>query len=175
MFALYKQYKKEINDKSKQFRRRPVADVSQFYKCCEYAEALAYEHPATTEFKMKKLQEAWKKLGNPPADKKLELNERFKQACEKVSEYGHLYASILRRFPNFDDKPEIEKYKIQISHMRFLLGRDHEEYKKIQIENGGFGKITDKMILSKMNMLKRRVYMKGVVLKELEKELQEIT
>lgn len=175
LFTEYKAIKKEINEKSKAFKRRPKADISQWYKCCEYAEALAFDHPATTEFKLKKLQEAWKKLGTPPSIKKVELQERFKQACEKVNEYGHLYASILRRFPNFDDKPEIEKYKIQISQMRYLLGRDQEEYKKIQSESGGFGKIVDKAVLSKLNMLKRRVFMKGVVLKELERELQEIT
>lgn len=175
LFVEYKAIKKEINEKSKAFKRRPKADISQWYKCCEYAEALAFDHPATTEFKLKKLQEAWKKLGAPPTPRKVELQERFKQACEKVNEYGHLYASILRRFPNFDEKPEVEKYKIQISQMRYLLSRDQEEYRKVQVENGGFGRVTDKAMLSKINMLKRRVYMKGVVLKELERELQEIT
>ncbi len=180
-FDEYKRIKKDIQEKSKSFRKpRPKADLNSWIRLCEQAEALLDEHPAQTEFKLKKLQESWKKLGLLPTFKKDELIERFKSACEKVNEYGHLYASILRRFPNFDEKPIIERYKIQISQMRYLLGRDQEEFKKLQQLAGSFSvsssdDTADKMAVSKMQMLKRRTNMKQNVLKELEKALQDIT
>lgn len=180
-FDEYKRIKRDIQEKSKAFRRpRPKADLNSWIRLCEQVEALIDEHPAQTEFKLKRIQESWKKLGLLPTFKKDELLERFKSACEKVNEYGHLYASILRRFPNFDEKPAVERYKIQISQMRYLLGRDQEEFKKLQQLAGSFSvsssdDTADKMAVSKMQMLKRRTIMKQTVLRELEKALQDIT
>ena len=181
IFQEYKALKKEIAAKLRTIKKaKPKVDLTSWIKICEEIEALVKQHPATTELKLRNLQQAWKKLGNIPHPKKEELVERYKTACEKVNEYGHLYASILRRFPNFDEKPIVERYKIQISQMRYLLSRDEEELRKtqatIQNHNAQYGtsRDIDKEILSRYNMLKRRVAMKQQVLKELERSLQEI-
>ncbi|MFQ3577175.1 MAG: DUF349 domain-containing protein [Cytophagales bacterium] len=182
VFEEYKSVKRDIATKLRTMRRpKPRVDLRSWYHICEQIEALVKEHPATTEVKLRNLQEAWKKLGMLPNHKKEELIERFRVACEKVNEHGHLYASILRRFPNFDEKPLVERYKIQISQMRYLLSRDQEELRKTQatIQNHNAqsreGFELDKTILSRYNMLKRRVTMKQIVLREFEKSLQELT
>lgn len=182
VFDEYKEVKREIATRLRSMKRpRPRVDLRSWYLICEQIESLVKEHPATTEVKLRNLQEAWKKLGLVPNHKKEELVERFRAACEKVNEHGHLYASILRRFPNFDEKPLVERYKIQISQMRYLLSRDQEELRKTQatIQNHNAqsreGFELDKTILSRYNMLKRRVTMKQIVLREFEKSLQELT
>ncbi len=155
---------------------RPPGDVTPWLELIVKAESLVEKYHEDAGAVIKFLQDKWKKAGYLPNDKKDELINRFRLACDRALEKNHLIGSILRRYADFMQKPQKDQLKIQISQMRYLLKRDQDESEKVkeggeEYNSGGDNKFAN----SKLEMLQRRVHMKSQMLKEFEEQLNAIS
>lgn len=123
--------------------------------------------------KLKPLQEKWKNAGQ--VDKKLvnDLNNKFRNACDKVKEKEFLYRVARYRNKSFDEKPETEKTKIKIEILEEFIRKgeldlQNQEYKYSILTKEEKENTEGKNALFKLETQKRKLGVKKVMLAALK-------
>jgi hypothetical protein len=123
--------------------------------------------------KLKLLQEKWKNAGQ--VDKKLvnDINNKFRNACDRVQEKEFLYRVARYRNKSFDEKPETEKTKIKIEILEEFIRKGEldlqsQEYKYSILTEEEKQSKEGKSAFFKLETQKRKLGVKKVMLAALK-------
>lgn len=182
---LYKQFKKattmfytKYND-AKGIVLVPKVDprVEQQMKMADEAEQLSRQADifAAAE-RAKVLLNAWKEVRVPFKLQDKAVNERFRAACDKIFELSYLGRVLTRKYPAFELKSEAEQLRTKIREMDYLVKREKNDLLFALQDADGLdpNNDSDKQILNKINTQRRKIAMKETILRELQKNLEEV-
>jgi hypothetical protein len=180
MASLWERFKKVNNDffyRYKQYKAgatviRPL-NATELLKVkqeelCKKAESLIGNTSEEALNKAKELLVNWKKVTTNPKLIDKALARRFRLLCDRIFEEGYLIRLIKRKYPDYDDKPQLDQYKIKTSYMRELIRREEME---IKVEEN----VEEPMDSQKeynLNVRKRKLQVKKAMLQEFEEKLR---
>ena len=126
-FFRYKQFKAgvPVDEIKPLFQQENVRDRMDVL--CKQAEALIGLNTNEALEDGKKLLIAWKDLSKVYKRLDETFSNRFRNACDRIFEEGYLIKLVKRKYPDFDDKPKIDQFRIKTSFMRELLRKDEME------------------------------------------------
>lgn len=170
-FERYKRIKQIPNT------RRPDPKRQAQEKLCQEAESLL-DAPDINQAaeRGKQLLMEWKQIGVPFKMQDQQLAERFRIACDKIFEINYLMRVIKRRHFFFDKKPLQEQLEIKINAMANLIRKDRSELDTFEGNVDGMNMLNksqtmDKVVVSKLNVQKRKISVKEGLLEQFKEEL----
>lgn len=170
-FTRYKKYK-GFRDSYPELKSLEIRDQMQNKLADEAVVLVDYDQQPNTD-RAKQLLMEWKKISGIYRD--LERGEEFRNACDKVFELNYLSRVVLRKYPNFDSKPQLDKLRIKTSFMRELIRREENELSlnesKLSKVNKTRNLKTWKTMFNNLNIQKRKIKVKKQILEHLESEL----
>ncbi|MDN4164843.1 DUF349 domain-containing protein [Cytophagales bacterium LB-30] len=168
---VYSNYKRQLTAKAP----GSAEDVLSVKKdLLDKVRKLAERNDAGVVNEVKRLQEQWRSAGIAPRHLHESLNDEFFVACDFVTEQQFLHRLAYGKNKDFDTKPDAEKVKIKIRLIKDLLSRDErdleaftENMEKLNSDKSSF----DKLMHGKLNMQKRKVKVKQMILEALNLQL----
>jgi len=149
-------------------------------KICTEVESFLSKNEVPIEdaaIKTKDLMMKWRNVGIHPKMQNRDLQERFRNACDKIFETNYLVRVIKRKHPSFDDKPRADQLRIQIAVMNDLVRKDKMQLEQYEYEgrsmNSGNNRnlVMDKELQTKLNIQKRKISVKETLLDQYKQEL----
>jgi hypothetical protein len=102
------------------------------------------------------------------------MAERFRNACDKIFEMNYLLRVISYRHANLNEKPRLEQLKIMINQMDYMTKKEKGELEDFIAQAERDHQMQEKPIQSKINMQKRKISMKEMLLANFKTELDVI-
>ncbi len=171
-YKKFKSYKEEYPDLSAE----DIKNKLQFGMADE-AEALVNYDQAPDTDRAKELLMEWKKLSGTFRNLSRDHYERFRFACDKIFELNYLIRVVLRKYPDLETKPELDRLRIKTSFMRELIRRDEHE---MNLTEANLDKMNRKRrnnfkalkgLQNNLNIQKRKISVKKQILQKFESDL----
>ena len=124
----------------------------------------------------KVLLNQWKEIKLPPRTGDKSVAERFRAACDKIFELSYLARVLSRKYPALEIRNEEDQLTIKIREMEYLVKREKGDL-EIAIsdaQNMNADEETQRQVLGRINIQKRKIAMKEVILKEFQARLQKL-
>ncbi|MGD1842548.1 MAG: DUF349 domain-containing protein [Thermonemataceae bacterium] len=165
-FYRYKQYKSGASV-IKPFNPSEASKIRQ-ENLCKKAESLVGINTQEALGEAKSLLMQWKKTTSNPKYIDKALARRFRLVCDRIFEEGYLIRLIKHKYPDFDNKPPFQQYKIKTSYMRELIRREEQS-----IHLAETGKLPEeKQNKYNLSTQKRKLQVKKIMLYEFEEGLK---
>ncbi len=116
----------------------------------------------------------WKEISANIRNLDRNLAERFRNICDKIFEMNYLLRVISYRHPNLDDKPRLEQLKIMINQMDYMIKKEKSELDLLIRDVTMDGTIEDRPVQSKINVQKRKIHIKDILLSGFKAELDQL-
>ncbi|WP_448530432.1 DUF349 domain-containing protein [Raineya sp.] len=169
-FHRYKQFKEGVPvEQIKPLDPLEQARIVQ-EKLCKRAESLIGVNTEASVNEAKQLLVAWKNEVNNPRYLDKNLANRFRYACDRIFEESYLMKVVMRKYPDFYQKPKLDQFRIKTSFLRELIRKDEQEIniaessESYKPEHKSFNLATQK----------RKVQVKNIMLEEFDKELKKL-
>lgn len=169
-FYRYKQYKEGVPiDQIKPLDPMEQARIVQ-ERLCKKAEALIGINTEQSINEAKQLLVTWKNEVNNPKYLDKNLANRFRYACDRIFEENYLMKVVMRKYPDFYQKPKLDQFRIKTSFLRELIRKDEEEIRIAETTENY------KPAHKSFNLAtqKRKVQVKSIMLEEFERELKKL-
>ncbi len=124
----------------------------------------------------KVLLNQWKEIKLPPRTGDKMVAERFRAACDKIFELSYLARVLSRKYPALEIRTEEDQLVIKIREMEYLIKREKGDL-EIAINDAqsmNADEETQRQVLGRINIQKRKVAMKEVILKEFQTRLSKV-
>ena len=124
----------------------------------------------------KVLLNQWKEIKLPPRTGDKMVAERFRAACDKIFELSYLARVLSRKYPALEIRSEEDQLVIKIREMEYLVKREKGDL-EIAISDAqsmNADEETQRQVLGRINIQKRKIAMKEVILKEFQSRLSKI-
>lgn len=111
----------------------------------------------------------WKGIKVPPQLADKTVQERFRNACDKIFELSYLMKVLSRKYPNFDYLTEMQQHQVKYHEMDNIVNRSRSEL-NLLIDSSGMltGNFdADRITQNNLNTQKRKMAMKETILNEL--------
>jgi hypothetical protein len=181
MAKLWERFKKVNNDfffRYKQFKAGVEAEqIKSFDPALESkqkqealskkAESLVGVNTDASLEEAKNLLVGWKNSQINPKYLDRDFAQRFRLACDRIFEEGYLMKIVRRKYPDYEDKPKLDQFRIKNSFLRELIRKDEQE---IHLAEN-----TDYVPANKnfnLGTQKRKVEVKKLILKSFEDGLK---
>ena len=125
----------------------------------------------------KVLLNQWKEIKLPPRTGDKSVAERFRAACDKIFELSYLARVLSRKYPALEIRNEEDQLTIKIREMEYLVKREKGDL-DIAISDAqsmNADEETQRQVLGRINIQKRKIAMKEVILKEFQARLQKLS
>ncbi len=127
----------------------------------------------------KELLMDWKQLTSVFRGIDRDYANMFRFACDRIFEESYLMRVVKRKYPLFETKPQEDQLRIKTSFMRELIRRDEEdvnlgEDKLNRNQKRNMHPKALRTMQNNLNIQKRKIEVKKEVLKELQKELNDL-
>jgi hypothetical protein len=169
-FFRYKQYKEGVPvEQIKPLDPMEQARIIQ-EKLCKKAESLIGVNTDESNNQAKELLVSWKNEVTNPKYLDKNLANRFRYACDRIFEESYLMRVVYRKYPDFNQKPKLDQFRIKTSFLRELIRKDEQEIsiaestKEYKPEHKSFN----------LAIQKRKVQVKQIMLEEFDSELKKI-
>lgn len=116
----------------------------------------------------------WKDISANVRNLDRNLAERFRNICDKIFEMNYLLRVISYRHADLDSKPRIEQLKIMINQMDYMTKKEKSELDMFLREVSQDGTIEDRPVQSKINVQKRKIQIKEILLTSFKAELDSL-
>lgn len=116
----------------------------------------------------------WKEVSSQIKTIDRSMAERFRNACDKIFEMNYLLRVISYRHANLNEKPRLEQLKIMINQMDYMTKKEKGELEDFIAQAERDHQMQEKPIQSKINMQKRKISMKEMLLANFKTELDVI-
>ncbi len=173
-------YDKYNNAKGIQPKVRVDPRILEQQKLLVRAEELLKEKDVLAAAEQTKaLLSQWREIKIPfkLADK--ELSERFRTVCDRIFELSYLYRVIGRKYPAFDMKSREEQLLTLIREMEWLVKRERSdlEFAIEQMDSQAVTLTPDelKATQGRVNIQKRKVNMKDIILRDFRRQLENLS
>lgn len=177
--VFFERYKKAKGQSSNYVRRVDPKKLAQEKLCKEAEELLQSSDVMQASDRAKQLLMEWKNVGVNPKFQDRQLADRFRAACDKIFEMNYLMRVVKRKNFFFDKKPVADQLQIKISIMSDLIRKDKMELDTYEGNVDGMNMMNksqtmDKMVASKLNVQKRKISVKELLLNQFKAELAAI-
>jgi hypothetical protein len=124
----------------------------------------------------KQLLMEWKNIGLLPKQQDRQLSERFRAACDKIFELNYLMRVVKRKHFFFEKKSLADQLQIKVTIMSDLIRKDKMELDTYEGNVDGMNMMNksqtmDKLVVSKLNIQKRKISVKELLLNQFKAEL----
>lgn len=124
----------------------------------------------------KQLLMEWKNIGLLPKMQDRQLSDRFRAACDKIFELNYLMRVVKRKHFFFEKKSLADQLQIKITIMSDLIRKDKSELDMYENNVDGMNMMNksqtmDKMVVSKLNIQKRKISIKELLLNQFKSDL----
>jgi len=170
VFGAYKRQVKNTTSSS------PDAIIASKQELIRKVKELANRIDATVTDEVKKLQEEWKRSGMLPKGAGEDWNDKFFIACDFVTEQVFINRLAFGKNKEFTEKTPKEQLQIKVRLIRDLLARDEKD---LELFNDNYDKMRasqsfNKMLVGKLNMQRRKVKVKKMILEKVNGDLQKL-
>jgi hypothetical protein len=175
----FERYKKAKGQSGNYVKRVDPKKLAQEKICKEAEELLQSSDIIQASERAKQLLMEWKNVGVIPKYQDKQLADRFRAACDKIFEMNYLMRVVKRKNFFFDKKPIADQLQIKISIMSDLIRKDKMELDTYEGNVDGMNMMNksqtmDKMVVSKLNVQKRKISVKELLLNQFKAELAAI-
>jgi hypothetical protein len=177
--VFFERYKKAKGQSGTYVKRVDPKKLAQEKLCKEAEELLQSADINQASERAKQLLMEWKNVGVLPKFQDRQLADRFRAACDKIFEMNYLMRVVKRKNFFFDKKPIVDQLQIKISVMADLIRKDKMELDNYEGNVDGMNMMNksqtmDKMVASKLNVQKRKISVKELLLNQFKAELAAI-
>jgi hypothetical protein len=177
--VFFERYKKAKGQSGTYVKRVDPKKLAQEKLCKEAEELLQSADINQASERAKQLLMEWKNVGVLPKFQDRQLSDRFRAACDKIFEMNYLMRVVKRKNFFFDKKPLVDQLQIKISVMADLIRKDKMELDNYEGNVDGMNMMNksqtmDKMVASKLNVQKRKISVKELLLNQFKAELAAI-
>jgi hypothetical protein len=172
----FERYKKVKGQSGTYVKRVDPKKLAQEKLAKEAEELLQSSDIVQASERAKQLLMEWKNVGVNPKFQDRQLADRFRAACDKIFEMNYLMRVVKRKNFFFDKKPLADQLQIKISTMADLIRKDKMELDTYEGNVDGMNMMhksqtMDKMVVSKLNVQKRKISVKELLLNQFKAEL----
>lgn len=171
VFGAYKRQVKNTTSSS------PEAVIATKQELIRKVKELNDRQDASVSEEVKKLQEEWKRSGMLPKGIGEDWNDKFFIACDFVTEQVFISRLAFGKNKEYLERTPKEQLQIKIKLVKDLLARDEKDleifsdnYDKMRASQSGF----NKMLVGKLNMQRRKVKVKKMILEKVQGDLQKL-
>jgi hypothetical protein len=177
--VFFERYKKAKGQSGTYVKRVDPKKLAQEKLTKEAEELLQSSDITHASERAKQLLMEWKNVGVNPKFQDRQLSDRFRAACDKIFEMNYLMRVVKRKNFFFDKKPLVDQLQIKISVMSDLIRKDKMELDTYEGNVDGMNMLNksqtmDKMVVSKLNVQKRKISVKELLLNQFKAELAAI-
>jgi DNA-binding transcriptional regulator GbsR (MarR family) len=131
-------------------------------------------HMARSAERAKELLVKWKNTISKVKNFDRNLPEKFRLMCDKIFEMNYLFRVISYRHPNLFEKPRVDQLKIMINQMDYMAKKEKVELESFEdtISMAYPKGDVPKEDQSKINVQRRKISVKEMLLIEFKKELE---